>query len=303
MSLDSIAHALTSVAPGWLIAALILNSVSMVARGVAWLLMLRAALPQERVRASPVLRATMIGVLGSALVPGRVGEPARAWLVTRRHGSPGTVVGTMVSQTLLNLIALALLTAAALRGVRALHPGSAALIAALAVPLIAAALLLVGRPLARASLRWHRLRRAGTWAARQLDALRTGIAVLRSRRHGAVIAAVQLAAWALQLLAAYALILALRLPVGLDVAAALLVAVNVTAIVPVTPSNVGIFQATCIAVLSAYGVPAAQGLAYGLILQAAELATAIALGLPAVLAEGVSVRALFARRRVASDTA
>jgi uncharacterized membrane protein YbhN (UPF0104 family) len=263
--------------------------------------MLRAALPQERVRASPVVRATMIGVLGSALVPGRVGEPARAWLVTRRHGSPGTVVGTMVSQTLLNLVALALLAAAALRGLRALHPGPGALLGALAVPLVVVALLLVGRPLARAAPRSDRLRRLGGWVVRQLDAVRRGITVFRSGREGTLIAAVQLAAWALQLLAAYALILALRLPVGLDVAAAVLVAVNVTAIVPVTPSNVGIFQAACVAVLSAYGVPAAQGLAYGLILQAAEVATAIALGLPAVLAEGVSVRALLARGRVASD--
>jgi hypothetical protein len=33
-----------------------------------------------------VVRATMIGVLVSALIPGRFGEPARAYLVARRAG-------------------------------------------------------------------------------------------------------------------------------------------------------------------------------------------------------------------------
>jgi uncharacterized membrane protein YbhN (UPF0104 family) len=66
-------------------------------------------------------------------------------------------------------------------------------------------------------------------------------------------------------------------------AAAILVAVNVTAAVPVTPSNIGVFQAACIGVLGAAGVSAGLGLSYRLLLQAAELA--IALGLPAAVAE------------------
>jgi hypothetical protein len=35
---------------------------------------------------------------------------------------------------------------------------------------------------------------------------------------------------------------------GLAGAAAVLVAVNVTAVVPVTPSNIGVFQAACVAI-------------------------------------------------------
>ncbi len=42
---------------------------------------------------------------------------------------------------------------------------------------------------------------------------------------------------------------------GLGAAAAVLFAVNVTAVLPATPSNVGVFQAACVAVLTgAYGV-------------------------------------------------
>jgi uncharacterized membrane protein YbhN (UPF0104 family) len=81
------------------------------------------------------------------------------------------------------------------------------------------------------------------------------------------------------------LALHLHVPAPLATAAAILVAVNVTAAVPVTPSNVGIFQAACIGVLAAVGVGSAHGLSYGLLLQAAEIVTAIVLGLPALAAE------------------
>jgi phosphatidyl-myo-inositol alpha-mannosyltransferase len=67
-----------------------------------------------------------------------------------------------------------------------------------------------------------------------------------------------------------------------------LLAVNVTALLPATPSNVGVFQAACLVVLAAYGVAAGPALAYGIILQAVELLTALALGAPALLREGMT---------------
>jgi phosphatidylinositol alpha-mannosyltransferase len=71
-------------------------------------------------------------------------------------------------------------------------------------------------------------------------------------------------------------------------AAAVLFAVNVTAALPATPSNLGVFQAACVAVLSAYGVGKTDALAYGIILQAVEIATAFALGAPALVREGMT---------------
>jgi phosphatidyl-myo-inositol alpha-mannosyltransferase len=76
---------------------------------------------------------------------------------------------------------------------------------------------------------------------------------------------------------------------GIGACAAVLFAVNVTAVVPATPSNIGVFQLAVISVLSGgFGVSAADALAYGVILQAIEIATAVALGLPALVREGVT---------------
>ena len=71
----------------------------------------------------------------------------------------------------------------------------------------------------------------------------------------------------------------------------MLFAVNVTAVIPATPANVGVFQAACVAVLSgAYHVSTPDAIAYGIVLQAVEVATALIMGLPALLNEGLSWR-------------
>jgi phosphatidylinositol alpha-mannosyltransferase len=75
-------------------------------------------------------------------------------------------------------------------------------------------------------------------------------------------------------------------------APAVLVATNVAACVRITPGNVGVFQAACVAVLAASGVDAGSALAYGLALHLLEVTTAIALGLPARHAGGLRPRDL-----------
>ncbi len=58
---------------------------------------------------------------------------------------------------------------------------------------------------------------------------------------------------------------------------------------PVTPSNIGVFQAAVISVLhSGFGVSYGDALAYGIILQGVEIATAVTLGLPALVREGLT---------------
>ena len=116
--------------------------------------------------------------------------------------------------------------------------------------------------------------------------------VFRRPRLGAIAAFAQLSAWAVQWLSCYVLLVALGLDdqAGIGAAAAVLFAVNVTAVLPATPSNIGIFQAACVAVLAAYGVGYADALAYGIILQSVEIATAIVMGAPALVKEGLSWR-------------
>ena len=290
LGLHALVSSLIGVAPRWLVAACALMVLSLLVRAVVWLVVLRAALPGTRIPAAVVARATMVGVMVSAVLPGRLGEPARAMIVARRVGGIAIVAGTILSQTLLNLVALVALGAAVIASTRVLSAPAGALLALGAPGALVGVVLVAPRALRRARRRgplW--LRRPTARLASELDRVRIGLRVFRHAREGVVATLAQFTAWAVQVLSAYAVLQALGLEdrVGLAGAAAILVAVNVTAVVPLTPSNVGVFQAACVAVLAAFGVSGGRGLAYGIVLQAVEIATAVGLGAPALVREGI----------------
>ncbi len=309
LELRRIGHALITATPGWIVLALALMALSLLLRSVSWHQTLRAALPGTVIRWPPVMRATMIGVMTSALFPGRLGEPTRVLVLARRlQGSTGSLIaviaGTVFSQTLINLLALCGLAAATFSSVPLFHGHLAGAASALAVPLALCVLVVFGpRLLAQAQRSSStRVLLAANTVERLLRQARQGLVVFARPRYGVGAVAAQLGAWALQWLACYAVILALGLQshAGIATAAAILLAVNLSAILPATPSNVGVFQAACLVVLAAYGVGAGQGLAYGIILQAVEIVTALALGIPALLAEGLSWRDIRPQKAAAS---
>ncbi len=297
LNLSRVGHALITASPGWIVLAVALMAMSLLVRSISWHQVLSAALSQTRIAWAPVVRATMIGVMGSAVFPGRIGEPSRVIVLTRHLPGPrrrllAVVAGTVFSQTLINLLALAILAVVTFTDVPLANGQVTGVLLALLVPLAVAALVVAGpRLLAVAQRsRWPRVQVAASAIERLLRLARRGLTVFARPRFGVPAIAAQLLAWALQWLACYAVLLALSLQreTGLAAAAAILLAVNVSAILPATPSNVGVFQAACLVVLAAYGVGAGPGLAYGIILQAVEVVTALALGVPALLREGVT---------------
>jgi phosphatidylinositol alpha-mannosyltransferase len=266
----------------------------MLLRAVSWYAIVTAALPGRPVRFRRIASATMISVFVSTAFPGRLGEPARAMLVARRLGrvreTLPVVVGSIVSQTLLNLLALGALALSVLLTSTLLQSRPAVLVTLLLVAVGLVVAVLVAPQLLPRGYE-GRVGRALLALRGTLLSVRAGLAVFRQGRLGLEATAAQLAAWAIQVLSAYTVILALGLDdrVGLAAAAAAMLAVNVTAVVPVTPANIGVFQVAVAAVLTAgYGLSAGSALAYGIVLQAVEVVTAVALGLPALLSEGVT---------------
>ena len=296
IGVESIGRAIVAATPVWVLVAFALMCASMLIRAEAWHAILRAALPGTRVRRRDTARATMIGVLMSATLPARLGEPSRALILSRRVGRVRdrfpVVLGTLVSQTLLNLLALAILGGVMFATVGIFRGGEDALVVATIVPVVVIALLLAAPALIRRGKpsRFARVQQALAASRRAMVQVRRGLAVFRSPRLGAWATTTQLTAWAVQWLSCYVLLVALGLDerAGIGAAAAVLFAVNVTAALPATPSNLGVFQAACVAVLSAYGVGQTDALAYGIILQAVEIATALAMGMPALVREGMT---------------
>jgi len=298
VGVDRVATSLLNSSPVWVLAAIAVMALAMFMRSVSWHVILSVALPDRLLSWMATLRATAIGVLMSATLPARLGEPARAIVISRRAGSPRetmpAVVGTLVSQTVINVLALVILGLIAFSSVPIFERNHGALLVFAIGPavllLVVLALPLVLRAGANGSSRVRAVLGPVITAAQRA---RSGLKVFLRPRAGAAAVGAQLAAWALQAFSCYLLLVALGLDgkAGVGAAAAVLLAVNVTALIPATPANVGVFQAACVAVLSgAYGISPADALGYGIVLQAVELTTAVVMGVPALLGEGLTWR-------------
>jgi len=102
----------------------------------------------------------------------------------------------------------------------------------------------------------------------------------------------------MQLLAVYVAMQAFDIDAPLPAAGLVLVLMNIATIVPLWPGNIGLVQAAVAIPLRNYGVAYPIGFAYGIVLQAIEIACGISLGLIALAREGISVAML---RRMEDD--
>jgi phosphatidylinositol alpha-mannosyltransferase len=280
----------------WVLVATALMCASLFLRASSWFAIARSALPNSPLRRRDVTSATMIGVLMSATLPARLGEPARAMVLARRVGrmrrTLPVLLGTMVSQSVLNIVALVILGALIVTSTDLFHSSSEKLFLISLAPMVLL-LAVVFAPMLVRENGSGRIARVVRAIREALVKVRSGLHVFRDPRRAPTAVFAQLAAWGLQLLACFALFTALGLDnnpaIGIGAAAAVLFAVNVTAVIPATPSNIGIFQLATISVLTTgFHVSAPNALAYGVILQAVEIATAVGLGLPALVREGVT---------------
>jgi phosphatidylinositol alpha-mannosyltransferase len=301
IGLTSIAKALITASPTLVLLGLAIMCSAMVMRAFSWHAILKAALPRARVRLADAAQGTFIGVLMSSTLPARLGEPSRALVVARRTGRPREnlpiVLGTVVSQTLLNIVALIVLGAIMFSSVDLFNGHQNALLVAAIAPVVLLVVVMLAPIVLRDAANrspGSRLHAVAVQSRNALTRVRAGLTVFRDPRLGGIATVSQLSAWALQCLSCWVLLVALGLDkqgAGLGAAAAVLFAVNITAVLPATPANLGVFQAACAAVLhTGWHIGYGDGVAFGVILQAVEVTTAILMGMPALLKEGMSWR-------------
>ena len=186
-------------------------------RAGSWFSIAKAALPRAPLRRRDVTSATMVGVLMSATLPARLGEPARAMVLARRTGRMRETLPGAARDARLPDGAQHRRPGLPRRDHRQRHRPLPLELRA-AVPLQPRAAAAAGRGRARADGR-RAARGSGRVAradrrrsATRCVKVRRGLVVFRDPRRGPIAAAVaQLGAWALQLLACYALFTALGL--------------------------------------------------------------------------------------------
>jgi uncharacterized membrane protein YbhN (UPF0104 family) len=275
----------------WLVVAIGLNLISVVARAFAWATVIDEAVPPPHPRFMHVFSAFSIGLLANATMPGRVGELARVAVLTRHmprlSGAWATLVGTVFAHRAFDVIPAAMLVVWVLLAAELPHWAGPSLAIVFSFGGI---LLLLALVLAR---HHDRTQLDSADAARRLwTKARLGLGVMHRPAAAAAAIVFQLIGWLCQLFAVWTTMKAFSIDVDLAAAGLVLVLMNMAAIIPLWPGNVGLLQVAIAAPLVGYGVPYAQGFAFGLGLQIVEASVGIGFGLVFLGREGLSYAAL-----------
>ena len=294
-----VGHALVEMDWWWAAAAIGLNLLSAIARGMSWRTVLVEAVPAPHPRLLDIFSAFFIGIFANGVLPGRVGEVARVGVLVRRmpdRERPGlwpALLGSVVAHRILEVfpsIALILwvITAAKIPGWA--HTSLWAVFGA------ACGFLIFGVAFAS---RHEESRAEGRSRFRAvLERGREGLGILRRPIPALTSAGWQTAAWLLQLGAVWVAFRAFHFHLPLIAAGAVLALMNVALILPLWPGNVGLQQAAIALPLTAYNIRYSHGFAYGIALQAIESSVGYAGGLLFLAREGLSLgrlRALSSR--------
>ena len=289
---ERVGDAFERVSWKWVALALLLNLVSVVIRAWAWRTVITQALPRKDVPPFPrIFSAFSIGLLGNAVLPGRIGELARVAVLTkdmpRGTGATGRLLGSVFAHRLFDLFPALILTGFVLA--TAETPRWA--ITSLEIAIVAGIALFLGT-VVLAGLERRPLPE-GARALRKLLAMaRLGLNVMREPPAAIAAALLQSAGWLVQLFAVWATMFAFGLDLPMSAAALVLLLMNVAMIFPLWPGNVGLLQAVVALPLRSYGVPYSTGIAFGLGLQVLEMSVGVGLGLLFLMREGLSLATL-----------
>jgi len=292
VQLDELGAALRRVNGRWLVVSIGVSLLIMVFRTWRWQLELQ---PLAHVRFGRLWVITAIAYMAINLLPVRLGEVVRPWLLSRRATvSFSNVVGNVVVEKTLDSIIIVFYILVGLLIVEnlplwvrrlAIFPAVAAAI------LVSLVLLFWWRGEAFVD-RWV-LRslppRFGSNLKSVLASVADGMRVIPNPRLLLAVFLVSLGLWFLPILSSYIMILAFDLHVPFSAALVVFIFVGFGTALPNLPGMIGPYQYACQLALGLFGVSDVEGLAYGLVLNAVQFLTLLAQGLLALPIAGVSL--------------
>ena len=282
--------AFTAVSWPWVAVAIGLNLLSVVARSISWNTCIEQSIEKPHPRYPLVFSAFCVGLFANAVLPGRVGEIARAAVLRRRmpgrKGTTATLIGSVFAHRMFDLFPTVTLVVWVL--IAADIPQWAFLTIGLAIG-IGVLLFVTAFVLAR---RQHRELESLGSARLLLARARQGLAIMAKPVPALKATAFQYGGWFCQLLAVWSAMKAFQIDEPLAAAGLVLVLMNVATIVPLWPGNVGLVQVAVATPLVNYGIAYAHGIAFGIGLQAIEASVGIGIGLVFLAREGLSFATL-----------
>ncbi len=285
VALDELGEALRQFNLWYLLPAIVISLMMQVFRALRWQLELR---PLEHVGLGKLWVIVSVAYMAINVLPARIGEFVRPWLLSRRSGVKfSNVVGNLViektldSTCILFFILVGLTTTADLPDwVRVGARVPAAIAVALAV--LVGLLYFKGEPFVQRWVIRFLPEKLGAGLQRGLRSFLDGMRIIPDGKLLALVFLVSLAYWSLPILSSWIAILAFGFDVPVNAALIVFIFIGFGTALPNAPGMIGTYQYACILALGLFGIERADALAYGLVLNAIQLGTLIGQGLVAL---------------------
>jgi len=276
---QAMANGMRQVGWLWIAASIFASVLSLVIRAVRWHFLLVGI---KAIRTSSLISATFIGMMANNLLPARIGELIRAWVLSRREQTPvSTVLATIVIERLFDVLAALGILGVGLAVIPDLKEGPSQLLQTTgAVLLLLVSGVLVSLTVAMrfqerlfASISRWTTRWSHPWVSKGLDLLRSffeGLGGLRTSDKVTVVL-LSLVVWATAIGSFYVLAEGFELGLTVTQVALVFVIVLFGIAVPSAPGFVGTFHAFCVAGLAMVaGTEPTLGAAYATMLHGVQ---------------------------------
>lgn len=285
----------------WVVAGVVLLAVGTAAKASRWQLLFR---PARHPRWLDLLSAMMVGFLVNTVLPARLGELARVYLVARvRQAASGHALSTIIVERVLDSLTLLIFLVAVMpflpvpdlvrRSVLALGLGGVLVFSAMMAMTLRAdhGLALFAIPLRLVPLRFR------AWLTAQLENALHGLDTLRHPRIHLAAWGWSLLIWALMGGSVYMVMLAFRLPTPATTAILLVSVLNLGMIIPSSPGYVGVYHFLAVQTLEPFGITPSLAMSFAVVLHLVNFGSLSLGGLACMAREGLSFGELGERQR------
>lgn len=295
VDLSAMAANIGQVGMRWVAASIAAALLGLIVRALRWRFLLAGG---DCIGSWSLVSATFVGVMANNLLPARLGEVVRAWVLARRERVPvPAVLASVVIERLLDVVAALALLGVSLAVTPVLAGSAASLLKATGIVVLAAVAIAMSALLVAVRFRERVLTVvegwAGCvsprWASRGVEMGRCfleGLCVLRTVRHAAAVAGLSFLVWIVAIASFH--VLAEGFHLGLAPAQTTLVFVIVLfgIAIPSAPGFVGTFHGFCVAGLALVaGTDPTRAAAYATLLHASQWLAINMAGLGCLLAD------------------
>jgi uncharacterized membrane protein YbhN (UPF0104 family) len=244
----------------WLLAAVGLYALATLVRGERWHQIL--SLTGVHARRTDCYALTTVGYMGNNVLPARAGEALRVVLLSQRStGSKRTLLGSVVAERVLDVIALVMIFVVTVYGVlstsEVLPTDRPLLVSGIGVLLVLAAAVAIW-----VLRRHHVFERARDWLRPLADAPRALL-----NRRGVGLLAATFVLWSVEATVYLAVARALDLDFAVSGALYLVALTNFVAALPAAPGSIGTFDAAVAFGAKALGATGSAALSYVILLR------------------------------------